>query len=196
MSGCLVGLFAPQRAGKTLMACMIATYYAKQGMRVYSNIDSPYFQKFTDLNDLPLDTEPKVLLLDECQSYFDSREWGNKGRGGTLGLWINTLGKTNTLCLLTTIEPSMIELRLRSQLNFIFIARDDGDRFTYKLIDVYRQREKIITLLKTEELFKSVDYDTLQVPDIINIDLKNFGERIKEMNKTTKNNKNNKNNKK
>lgn len=177
MSGIITGYFGFQRSGKTLMAYLQAENYRKQGLKVYSNMDVPNWIKINSLTDLPFDTEPKVLLLDEAYYFMDSRNWKNNTEST---IFFNTIGKQNILLLLTAISPDMIELRLRNQMNFVFLVKSDNEYIYYKILDVVRMKEKVYSIKKCPELFKSVQYDTNQVPDIVDCSLKEFKKKVEE----------------
>jgi hypothetical protein len=177
MAGIIVGYFGFQRSGKTLKAYLDAESYRRQGLEVYSNMNVPNWNKISSLTDLPFNHDPKVLLLDEAYYFMDSRNWKNNTDST---IFFNTIGKQNILMLLTAIEPGTIELRLRNQMNFVHLVKSDQRFIYYKLIDVIRGRERIISLQKTQELFDSLTYDTKQVPDIVDCSLKDFRRKVDE----------------
>ncbi|PNT90889.1 hypothetical protein [Clostridium thermosuccinogenes] len=177
MAGIIVGYFGFQRSGKTLKAYLDAESYRQKGIEVYSNMDVPGWNKLTSLTDIPFNTQPKVVLLDEAYYFLDSRNWKNNTDST---IFFNTIGKQNILLLLTAIDPGTIELRLRNQMNYVYLVKSDKRYIYYKLIDVIRQKEKIYILEKTKELFNSITYDTNQVPDIVDCSLKDFKKKVDE----------------
>lgn len=176
MAGAIVGFYGFQRSGKTLMAYITAEQYRLKGCQVYTNMDCPDFTTIKSLTDIPLDYKPKVLLLDEAYYFLDSRNWKNNTNAS---IFFNTIGKQNILLLLTSISPDMLEKRLREQHNYIYFVRSDSKFIHYKILDVQRQREKIFRLEKTQELFDSLRYDTTQVPDIVDVNLREFAKSVK-----------------
>lgn len=184
MPGIIVGYFGFQRSGKTLKAFLDAESYRKSGMQVYSNMDVPGWNKIAALTDIPFNTEPKVLILDECYYFMDSRNWKNNTEST---IFFNTIGKQNILLLLTAISPDMIEMRLRNQMNYVFLVKSDINYIYYKIIDVVRNKTNVVTVAKSKELFSQLTYDTNQVPDFVDCSLKDFRSKVDEYyNKTNK----------
>lgn len=177
MSGIIVGYFGYQRSGKTLLAYTHAEKYRLQGCKVYSNMTVPDWITIKALTDIPFNDEPKVLLLDEAYYFLDSRTW-HKLKDSSI--FFNTIGKQNILLMLTSINPEMIEVRIRQQFNYVFMAKGDNVKITYRVIDCQRMKAKNFIVYKTPELFKNVRYDTKQVPDYIDTDLKTFRSKVEE----------------
>lgn len=169
MAGLIVGFFGFQRSGKTLLAYKISDSYYRNGIKVYTNMEVEGFIKIKSLAEIPNDYTPKVLLLDEIYYFLDSRMWQNNTEAT---LFLNTLGKRNIMLLMTAINPGMIELRLREQMNYVFICKGDDKKITYKVIDVIRNKSNIVTVEKNAELFENVRYNTLQVPDFVDCSFK------------------------
>lgn len=174
MAGLICGFYGFQRSGKTLLATMIAESYRRKGVKVYTNMDVKGFIKISSLNDLPVDHEPKVLLLDEAYWFLDSRDWEKTTKSS---IFFNTLGKHNFLFLFTAISPDMIDMRIRKQQNYVFMAKGNSKFITYKILDVQRQRSRLFVMPKSEDVFNFVQYRTLDVPDIINVDFDKFIKR-------------------
>lgn len=175
MSGIITGYFGFQRSGKTLMAYMQAERYRAKNCEIYSNMTVPGWIKLESLCDIPFDYKPKVLLLDEAYYFMDSRNWKNN-TDSTI-FW-NTIGKQNILLMLTGIDPGTIEMRIRNQMNFVYLVKGDENYIYYKIIDVVRQKSQIRKLAKTKQLFEKLTYDSNQVPDIVDCSLKNFREKV------------------
>lgn len=171
MAGIIVGYFGFQRSGKTLKAYLDAETYRKSGLPVYSNMNVEDWTKIYSLTDIPFDFKPKVLLLDEAYYFMDSRNWKNNTDST---IFFNTIGKQNILLLLTAVDPGTIELRLRSQMNYVYLVKSDNKCIYYKLIDVIRNKSRNFYIEKTNSLFDSLNYDTQQVPDIVDCSLKDF----------------------
>lgn len=183
MAGLIIGFYGYQRSGKTLFAYKLAKHYSNKGCPVYTNLDSPSFIKIEALSQIPLNNAPKVLLLDEVYSFLDSRNW--KDNTNT-SLFFNTIGKQNILLLMTAINPDTVEVRLRKQHNYMVIAKGDKDSITYKVIDTQRNITNVINVNKSPELFSCVDYDSQQIPDIIDCDLSTFSTKVKAYNQNIK----------
>lgn len=183
MSGCIASFYGYQRSGKTLMASLIAEFYRKKyGLKVYSNMVVNGWIKLEHLKDFPLDNEPKVLVLDEIYSVFDSREFSSFN--SNLSLWITTMGKTNTLFLITAINPNTLEKRIREQSNYVFFAKSEEDHINYRMFDVQRDSHKDYTMQKTEEVFSYVDYNTLYIPEGLDTNMEDYSTRLRAYNKT------------
>ena len=155
MAGCIMGAYGYQRSGKTMLMYLKAEQYRKMGCKVYSNMIVPEWNKIERLVDLPFDFEPKVLLLYEAYFFLDSREFQDNTKAT---IFFNTIGKTNTLLMVTAVDPMTIEKRLRNQHNFMFIAKKDNRYINYLALDVVRQTRRVIKIPLTEELYSSVFY--------------------------------------
>lgn len=174
MAGLICGFYGFQRSGKTLLATMIAESYRRKGVKVYTNMDVAGFIKIQSLNDLPDNKDPKVLLLDEAYYFLDSRSWEKNTKSS---IFFNTLGKQNVLFLFTAISPDMIDMRIRKQQNYVFIAKGKDKAITYKVLDIQRQRSRLFVMPKTEDVFKYVQYQTLEVPDYVDCNFDKFIKR-------------------
>lgn len=184
MSGIIIGSFGFQRSGKTLLMYQFAENYRHKGLEVYSNMNVPYWNKISALTDIPFNNMPKVLLLDECYYFMDSRNWANNTNSS---IFFNTIGKQNILLMLTSITPGMIDIRLREQINYVYLVKSDFNYIYYKMIDVIRMKSKVFNIKKSPELFKNLTYDTNQVPDFVDCSLKNFREKVDEYYKKSNN---------
>lgn len=174
MAGLICGFYGYQRSGKTLLATMIAESYRRKGVKVYTNMDVAGFVKIKSLNELPDNKEPKVLLLDEAYYFLDSRSWEKNTKSS---IFFNTLGKQNVLFLFTAISPDMIDMRIRKQQNYVFIAKGNDKAITYKVLDIQRQRKRLFVMPKTEDVFNFVQYRTLEVPDYVDCNFDKFIKR-------------------
>lgn len=169
MAGCITGFYGFQRSGKTLMAYLVANLYAKKfGLPVYTNMSVPGWNQIDSLKSLPLDFQPKILLLDEVYYFMDSRNWKDNTSSS---IFFNTIGKQNILLLLTAVNPDSVEKRLRDQHNYMFIVKSDEFCIYYKILDVQRNTSSVFVLKKSKDLFQKLTYDTLQVPDYVDCDL-------------------------
>jgi hypothetical protein len=184
MAGIIIGAFGYQRSGKTLLAYLLANHFYNCGMDVFTNMDVPHFNTISALTDLPFDNNQKVLLLDECYYFLDSRNWKNNTDSS---IFFNTIGKQNILLLITSVDPDTVELRIRNQMNYVFLVKSDKDFIYYKIIDVQRNKHNVFTLKKSQEFFDTLKYDTNQVPGYVDCSLKDFRQKVNAFN----NNKNN-----
>lgn len=179
MPGLIVGCYGYQRSGKTLMAFLLAEKYYKLGVPVYTNMIVTGYQKITALDDIPVNNNPKVLLLDEVQYFLDSRTWGDNQESS---IFFNSIGKMNILLLLTTIHPDMVEKRLRQQHNYVVLVKSDANYIYYRVKDNVRSIYKDYTLKKCPELFEKLRYDTNQVPGYVKCNLKQFNFKVTQFN--------------
>ncbi len=179
MSGCICGFYGYQRSGKTLLAYLKAEMYRNQGCQVYSNMIVPNWNKIDKLTDLPFDFKPKVLLLDEAYFFLDSREFQDNTKAT---IFFNTIGKTNTLLMVTAVDPGTIEKRLRNQHNYMFIAKKQNTTIHYKCMDIVRNKTQIIRIKADEHLYSMLKYDHQQIPDLIDCKLDGFIEKVREFN--------------
>lgn len=184
MPGCITGFYGFQRSGKTLLAYLLSDFYHRKfNIPVYTNMVVPGYITINSLKDIPLDFNPKILLLDEVYYFMDSRSWKDNTSSS---IFFNTIGKQNILLFLTAINPEMVDKRLRDQHNYMFFVKSDDKTIYYKVLDIQRNKSSQFSVQKTDSLFSKLKYDTLQVPDYINTDfsfLKNnnnnkFGGRL------------------
>src|SRR5690606_13182545 len=148
-----------------LFTYMVAESYRKsKKIEVYTNMDVSGWKKIKSLDDLLLDYKPKILVLDEVYYFLDSRNWKDNTAPS---LFFNTIGKQNILLMITAISPEMVEKRIREQLNYVALCKGDSNYINIKLLDVIRNKAKVIRIKKSEELFSKIRYNTLQVPDYV-----------------------------
>lgn len=172
MPGCIAGFYGYQRSGKTMLAYLLSDFMNKKyNIPIYSNIHVKNWNPISSLKDVPLNYEPKVLLLDEVYYFMDSRTWQ---QNTSASIFFNTIGKQNILLIITAIDPSEVEIRLRRQHNFMVMCKGDRDNIYYRILDVQRNLKKDFSIQKTPDLFKSLKYDTLQVPDFVDCNIKDF----------------------
>lgn len=172
MPGCITGFYGFQRSGKTMLAYLIAENMRKEhNVKVYSNMEVPNWTTIAALTDVPLDFEPKVLLLDEVYYFMDSRNWKDNTQ---LSIFLNTIGKQNINLMITAIDPSEVEIRLRRQHNYMFIVKSDINNIYYRVLDTQRNIKKDFSVRKSNELFDKLTYNTQQVPNFVDINIKDF----------------------
>lgn len=169
----IIGCFGFQRSGKTALSMLIARYFQKKGFDIYSNVEADDVNLICKISDIPIDYKSKVVIFDEAYFYLDSRDFKNNK---DFTLFLNTLGKQKILLIVTAISPNQIDLRLRNQLKYIFLARGDEENIYYQVIDVTRSiRGPLLSIRKTKEFFDYLNYNSdLVVPNFIECDIKNF----------------------
>ena len=185
MAGCIIGSYGFQRSGKTMLSYLIAEKYRTEyGYPVYSNMIVPEWTNLERLSDLPLNTKPKILLLDEAYFFLDSRNWKNNAEST---IFFNTIGKQNILLLLTGIDPGEVDIRIRRQHNYLVIVKKmvqgENQYVNYRLFDIQRDRQKDFVIPLGPDIFNRLRYDDKQIPMPLDLDIKNFIEKVKEYNK-------------
>lgn len=172
MSGSINLFSGMQRSGKTFLATLIATYYNKNfNIPVYTNMDIKDFNRIQLLSEIPIDKEPKILLLDELHFYLNSRNFKIQA---DFIYFLNTVCKRNILFLATCIHPDMIDKNLRIQLNYFTLCKSDNCNLHYKIFDVQNQTSKILSFKKDLELFNYTNYDTTEIPLTFHFDIDNY----------------------
>ena len=179
MAGIIIGAYGYQRSGKSLITHLIAEKYYKMGIKVYSNVIVKGYKLIERLDDIPINNEPKILWLDEVQYFLDSRTWQDNKDSS---IFFNSIGKLNIMLLLTTIHPDMVEKRLRQQHNYVIIVKSDSKNIYYRVKDNVRNVYKDFVLIKNKELFDKVRYDSRQVPNYVDCNLKRFNEKVRQFN--------------
>ena len=138
MSGSICLFAGMQRSGKSFLAVLISTYYNKKfKIPVYTNMDIPDFDIINFLSKLPINKEPKILLLDELHFYLNSRNFKTQA---DYIYFLNTICKRNIFLLGTCIHPDMIDKNLRIQLNYLTLCKSDNNYLYYKIFDFAHQR--------------------------------------------------------
>lgn len=180
MSGVIIGMFGYQRSGKSLLAYLISEYYRKRDCIVYTNQKVDDFITINSLEDIEINSKPKVLWLDEAQYFLDSREWKSNVSGSTL--FFNSIGKLNILLLITGIHPGEIDLRLRRQLHYIVFVKSDLRYIYYRVYNNQNYNYKDFLIKKDENLFKMLRYDTNYIPGYVDINLEKFNRKVRNLN--------------
>lgn len=183
MAGLIIGSLGFQRSGKTLLTYNIAESYRKRGLQIYSNMNVSGWKTISALDDIPFNHKPKVLLLDECYYFLDSRNWSNNTDAS---IFFNTIGKQNILLLFTAINIDMVEKRLREQCNYVYLCKSGPESFAYKQLDVQRNKARVFNVPKKNINWEDVRYNTLEVPDYVDCNLKNFRAKIDAAKKQTR----------
>lgn len=169
MSGAILGIFGKQRSGKTLLSYLIASSICKQSqksnesIRCYSNLycTDLDFKYIDSISDIPLDLEPKIVLVDEIYNGCDAQDYKKLK---DISIYINTIGKQNCLFIFTSIDASMVYNRIRNQLDMCVLVKGYPERIDYKIINFNNYSEKLFTIEKNKELFQNLKYDTNFIP--------------------------------
>ncbi|WP_202709706.1 ATP-binding protein [Sporosalibacterium faouarense] len=187
MAGIITGFYGFQRSGKTALAILLSRLLNDEyDIPVYTNMNSPKgFITIESLEDIPYNFKPKVLLLDEAMQFLDSRAWSDNQKSS---FFFNIIGKLNIFLMLTSPIMDMIDIRLRKQHNYMFIAKSDDKNIYYRCFDVQRNTQKDIILEKNKKLFDYLDYDHQEVPDVIDLDIEQYVDKVRAYAKKMKNN--------
>lgn len=186
MPGTILGVYGPQRSGKTLIAYKITKALqqqcAKQGeyLRVYTNLYCPEDENFTfvnSINDLPLDLEPKIVLIDEIYNGCDAQDYR---RLKDISIFINTLGKQNCLFIFTSIDAQMVYNRIRNQMRSVILVKGSEHHIHYKIIDMSSGHDIDFVVEKEAKLFEDVKYDTSFIPLDFDWEMKSWRSRLVE----------------
>lgn len=170
MPGAILGVYGQQRSGKTLIAYKLAkslqkaAYNDGYNLRVYTNLFCPEDKNFiyvNSLDELPLDLEPKIVLIDEIYNGCDAQDYRKLK---DIAIFINTLGKQNCLFIFTSIDAQMVYNRIRNQMNIVILVKSNKTHIHYKLVEMSSGKECDFCLEKNEQLFLDVKYDTNFIP--------------------------------
>lgn len=170
MPGAILGVYGQQRSGKTLIAYKLAkslqkaAYNDGYNLRVYTNLFCPEDKNFiyvNSLDELPLDLEPKIVLIDEIYNGCDAQDYRKLK---DIAIFINTLGKQNCLFIFTSIDAQMVYNRIRNQMNIVILVKSNKTHIHYKLVEMSSGKECDFCLEKNEQLFQDVKYDTNFIP--------------------------------
>lgn len=190
MPGTILGVYGPQRSGKTLIAYKITKALqqqcAKQGyhLRVYTNLYCPEDESFTfvnSINDLPLDLDPKIVLIDEIYNGCDAQDYRKLK---DISIFINTLGKQNCLFIFTSIDAQMVYNRIRNQMRSVILVKGSEHHIHYKIIDMSSGHAMDFVVEKDVKLFEDVKYDTSFIPLDFDWEMKSWRSRLIEFYKT------------
>lgn len=186
MPGSIIGIIGKQRSGKTLIAYKIAKGIQDMSktiglhIPVYTNLWSPQdkdFQYVNSIDNLPLNLEPKIVLIDEIYNGCDAQDFRKLK---DISIFINTIGKQNCLFIYTSIDASMVYNRLRNQQNLAILVKADSKTIHYKLVFLDSNKELDYQVLKTPELFENVNYDTNFIPLDFNWSMDSWKEKLEE----------------
>lgn len=186
MPGSIVGLVGKQRSGKTLMGYLLAKALyqtAKRSgylLRCYSNLYSPdddFMTYISSISDIPLDLEPKIVLIDEIYNGCDAQDYKKLK---DISIFLNTIGKQNCLFLYTTIEAGMVYNRFRNQTNTFILVKKTGDVVLYRFFYPDTGTYKDLQLELSPELFANVNYDTNFIPVVFDWKMDSWNEKLQE----------------
>lgn len=186
MPGSIVGLVGKQRSGKTLMSYLLAKALyqtAKRNgylLRCYSNLYSPdddFMTYISSISDIPLDLEPKIVLIDEIYNGCDAQDYKKLK---DISIFLNTIGKQNCLFLYTTIEAGMVYNRFRNQTNTFILVKKTGDVVLYRFFYPDTGTYKDLQLELSPELFANVNYDTNFIPVVFDWKMDSWNEKLQE----------------
>lgn len=184
MPGTILGIYGQQRSGKTLIAYKITKALAASSeaagipLRVYTNLYCPDDKNFifvNSINELPLDLEPKIVLIDEIYNGCDAQDYR---RLKDISIFINTLGKQNCLFIFTSIDAQMVYNRIRNQMRSVILVKSNATHIHYKIIDMSSGRENDFVVEKNAELFEDVKYDTSFIPLDFNWEMTSWRSRL------------------
>lgn len=166
----MIMLFAGyQRSGKTAGAIYFCRKFNEQGLPVYTNMrDVEGFTTIEKIDEVPPNS---VLLLDEVPNLMDSRNYKNFT---DITIWFNTLRKRNIYLVMTAIRPEMVDLRVRQQLQYIIYSKGTDTTLYYMILDVHTKSYKNFSINKTNKFFNYLRYDTKQIPNIIDMSVKEW----------------------
>lgn len=184
MPGTILGIYGQQRSGKTLIAYKLTKALAQYGKNigmsipVYTNLYCPKDKDFVFVNsidELPLDLEPKIVLIDEIYNGCDAQDYRKLK---DISIFINTLGKQNCLFIFTSIDAQMVYNRIRNQMRAVILVKSSATHIHYKIIDMSSGHENDFVVEKNAALFRDVNYDTDFIPLDFNWEMTSWRSRL------------------
>ena len=157
-----------QRSGKTAFAVYLCRKFIEQGYPIYTNMEVEGFTTINKITEVPPNS---VLLLDEIPNLMDSRNYKNFT---DITIWFNTLRKRNIHFICTAIRPEMVDLRVRQQLEYVIYAKGTDNIMYYRCVDVQSKNFRDFTIKKTQDFFNFVNYNTKQIPNMIDMNVKDW----------------------
>lgn len=186
MPGAILGIYGQQRSGKTLMAYKLTKILqraaAEQGvnLRVYTNLFCPKDEGFVYVNsidELPLDLDPKIVLIDEIYNGCDAQDYRKLK---DISIFINTLGKQNCLFIFTSIDPQMVYNRIRNQMSLVVLVKGSKTHIHYKVLNLLSNQESDFVVEKNADFFSDVFYDTNFIPLDFNWEMSSWQAKLKQ----------------
>lgn len=161
--------------GKTLSMCKDAFKFYKNGYRILSNIKLKFGEYITQKEVLALNKGSElyncVLVLDELQLFFDSRNFAKK-ENKDFSYFIQQIRKRNIIILGTTQYIGCLELRFRQHIDcLVFPTYDKVSQIcTIKYFDItiledygFKEITPVTTLFYAPPVFELYDtYEMLQ----------------------------------
>lgn len=147
-------------------------------IRVYTNLYCPQDKDFVFVNsidELPLDLEPKIVLIDEIYNGCDAQDYR---RLKDISIFINTLGKQNCLFLFTSIDAQMVYNRIRNQMHTVILVKGSEKHIHYKIINMSSGQDVDFVVEKNAKLFEGVNYDTSFIPLDFNWEMTSWRTRL------------------
>lgn len=184
MPGTILGVYGPQRSGKTLIAYKLTKALYQMSIangtpiRVYTNLYCPQDEAFVFVNsidELPLDLEPKIVLIDEIYNGCDAQDYRKLK---DISIFINTLGKQNCLFLFTSIDAQMVYNRIRNQMHTVILVKGSESFIHYKIINMSSGQDVDFVVEKNAKLFEGVNYDTSFIPLDFNWEMTSWRTRL------------------
>jgi len=124
--------------GKTLSMVKDALGFYQNGYRILTNLEMNFGEHITSQEVLSLNKNSDlyncVLVLDELQLFFDSRNFGSK-ENKDFSYFIQQIRKRNIIILGTTQYTASIELRFRQHIDVV--ACPHFDKYTKLCIVKY-----------------------------------------------------------
>lgn len=113
---------------KTLTMVKDSLKYKSKGWKVYTNLEKTPFENITSDYILSLsglsDLKNCVLLIDEIELFFDSRDW-NKKESKSFSRFLQQIRKRNVIILCSSQFSNLIDIRLRQQIDTLVICSYD-----------------------------------------------------------------------
>ena len=170
----LVGVFGKQGSGKSLFSILLGRLILSidNNIDLYTNMNvtGNNINVVNDLGDIPLqDGRKKILIVDEAMFSLDSRSSSSKNNK----IWTRALAFFRKadfiLVIFATHRPNMLDVRIREQLSYVFMARRSRDYFEYLLIDITTYVQRFFKLKKSDFLFTYADFNTKDFPNVLDI---------------------------
>lgn len=115
---------------KSLSMTKDALKYMKNGWKVYTNLEGTPFINIDSDFILELSGDSKlfncVLVIDEIELFFDSRDW-NKKEAKRFSRFLQQIRKRNVHILCTAQFTNLIDIRLRQQIDTLVICSYDKE---------------------------------------------------------------------
>lgn len=149
--------------GKSLSMVKDAWTYHKLGWRIISNMNLKFGDRMTNEGILQLDKNSKiynaVLVLDEIQIFFDSRDSGNR-QNKKFSNFIQQIRKRNVHIFCTTQFTNTVEKRLRQHIDVLAFPEFKKPHYCFiTYLDVGSMEDPNIFVTKKYPKYYSRKYD-------------------------------------